>query len=365
MNKYLQLRYSLYERTTTGYQWTWRAVDLKDTLLDDFRYRIHMPDDAKDILPSHLFGGVLKFSQVKEASAEEHIVFYRFFNGGSDGGRSRVTMLAAWTTKEALNSITITHDILAVFRNDTFVALSEKSKTIGIEQPYSLISNEPIPTAAGLRSTSLEEFLNGLNDENHDYLLTIRNDKHQLTKTPSAFLRFKESEEARIKQEDENRKAEKRKREDDEAWLKAAEKKKQNEEERNNKIEQDRLAKEQDSQKKIYRKARLWKNTKTISAIIICAVVSILAFKSISDLLDKPKLPDVENITLFIEIKDKFMMLSDGDKAKLLHKLQAEYINEKKLSPNPSRPSNRDRQFHRSRTEGFKGSDTDALELER
>lgn len=356
MNNYLQLRYALYERTTTGYQWTWRAGDLKDALLDDFKYRIQMPDDAKDILPSHLVGGLLKFSQVKGASAEDHIVFFRFFNGGSDEGRSRVTMLAAWTTKSSLDSLTSTNGILDVLRNATFEDVSQKAKAIGIEQPYSLIANESISTTAGESSISFERFLQGIHDEDNDYLLTIRNEQHQLIKTPSALVKFRESEVARSKQEEDKRNAQKRKKEDEVAFLVALEKKKQAKEEENLiKLERDKLAMEKASRKRRSRIEILQKFIRILSLMVIFATVGVYAFSYLSR---KPR--EFDDPSLVEEIEDRFRDLSADDQAKVLGRLHSFSRSENEQSLSPPRPLNRSIDPQRPRNRGSKDFNTES-----
>jgi hypothetical protein len=213
------LQYALYERTRNGYQWNWHAADLKESLLDDFLYRIQIPDDANTIRPIDLRGGILKFSQAYGSKVDEHVVLYRFFNGGSDEkGRSRTTMLTAWTspTKFPAPPIPEANGVLKFFQNPMFKNVAEKAWTIGIEQPYSLIGDEPLPPISETPSPALAEFLNGLNDENHDYSLTIQNDNHLVQRTPSAAFKYKEAEATKRKWEDEQRKADQSRREAEE-----------------------------------------------------------------------------------------------------------------------------------------------------
>jgi|688.fasta_scaffold185277_2 hypothetical protein len=193
------IRYSLYERTRTGYQWTWHADELKDTLLDDFRYRIHFPDSGKDILSDHLVGGALKFSHVQAGAAQEHVVLFRFFDGGSDEGRGRVTMLTAWTTVDQFPSVSAEHGILEILKNRTFEEISKKSRKIGIEQPYSLFSNEPFPGKSNDASLAVREFVCGFNDHENDYLLTINNEVHCLKKIQSEAVKVRDAEIAQKK----------------------------------------------------------------------------------------------------------------------------------------------------------------------
>jgi len=180
------LRYALYERKSPGgYQWTWRFEDLKDTLLDDFYYRIQMPDNANTIQPTHLRGGIEKFSQVQGSKLDVHLVFYRFYDGGSDEGRSRVTMLTAWANADQLPALSTANEVLELFRNPIFEDILKKSQTIGIEQPYSLTSNEPFPAKEVVPSADLAEFPRGLTDASNDYSLMIHDDNQTVQKYPS------------------------------------------------------------------------------------------------------------------------------------------------------------------------------------
>ncbi len=185
--------------------------ELKESLLDDFRYRIEMPDNAHEIRSEHLRGGILKFAQVRGSDVDEHVVIYRFFNGGSDEGRSRVTMLSAWTTCDQFPSAAEAYGVLEILVNQTFESISQQARTIGIERPYSLIANELLPSKVNLPSKALADFLCGLADEDHDYSLTIYNDIHALKKTPSAFYIYKSNEAARKNREEDLRRAEQQK----------------------------------------------------------------------------------------------------------------------------------------------------------
>lgn len=197
------LRYALYERLPPkGYQWTWRAEGLKDSLLDDFIYRIVMPDNASTIQPDHLRGGIIKFSEVKETKLEVHLVFYRFYDGGSDEGRSRVTILAAWAEVNNFSVYSSSKGFLEILRNQMFERISKNARTIGIEQPYSLFSKEQIPVTDVQSSSALSEFLVGLTDDDYDYSLTVLDGFQTLKKTHSEAFKLKEAE--RVKQQTEN-----------------------------------------------------------------------------------------------------------------------------------------------------------------
>ena len=198
------LRYALYERKPPhGYQWTWRYEDLKDTLLDDFVYRIRMPDNANTIQPTHLRGGIEKFSQVQGSKLDVHLVFYRFYDGGNDEGRSRVTMLTAWAKADQFPALLTAYGVLELFRNQMFENILKKAWAIGIEQPYSLTSNEQFPATGVAPSAGLAEFLCGLTDQSNDYSLTIHDDNQKVQKKPSAA--FKKLEENRLKEEEQRK----------------------------------------------------------------------------------------------------------------------------------------------------------------
>ena len=270
----MRIRYALYERTPNGYQWTWRAEELKDSLLDDFYFRIRMLDDASSIGPEHLCGGILKFAQMNGSKLDEHVVLYRFYNGGSDGGgRSRVTMLAAWTTTDQFPAPSGANGVLGLFRNRTFDLVSDKARTIGIEQPYSLFSNEPFPSPVAKSSVALTEFLHGLTDDDHDYLLMIKNDDHELQKTRSAAFKYREDKTAERVREDEQRKAYQMKQEANMANEGKREAAEEAHSAEKMKQERDRLDKEKRLQKQKNRMINIMKfAVSTVTILILVAI---------------------------------------------------------------------------------------------
>lgn len=216
----MHIQYALYERIPkAGFQWTWRADGLTNSLLGDFQYRIKMPTDADTIFPDHLRGGILKFAHGHGSMVDEHVVLYRFYNGGSDEGRSRVTMLTAWIAIDQLSAPSEANGLVELFHNSTFKHVSNRARTVGIERPYSLIGNEPLPTAINPASAELAEFLRGIADQDFDYSLTIDNDTHVVQKTPSvAFTRREEAEVAKRQLEDEQRQADQMKQLPEPKW---------------------------------------------------------------------------------------------------------------------------------------------------
>ncbi|MBX3452826.1 MAG: hypothetical protein KF777_25035 [Planctomycetaceae bacterium] len=191
----MHIQYALYERMPKGgFQWTWHAEGLRNSLLGDFQYRIQMPTDPDRIHPDQLCGGILKFAHGQAAKIDEHVVVYRFYNGGSDEGRSLMTMLTAWIPVDQLSTSSEAQGILALFDCPIFKYVSEKARTVGIERPYSLIENVPLPAATEPASAELAEFLDGLSDEDYDYSLTIHNGTHAVQKTPSVVFKLREAE---------------------------------------------------------------------------------------------------------------------------------------------------------------------------
>ena len=188
------LRYALYERKPPqGYQWTWRAGDLNDSLLDDFVYRISIPNNASQISPDELRGGIIKFSQTNGPRVDVHLVFYRFYDGGSDEGRSRVTILAAWAEPDQIPAYSTEKGLLKIFCNQMFEHISKNARTIGIEPPYRLIVKENLAETNADPSAALAEFLGGLNEEDFDYSFKIENGLQTIEKTESETFRFKQA----------------------------------------------------------------------------------------------------------------------------------------------------------------------------
>jgi len=332
MTDRFQLYYALYERTSNGYQWTWHANNLNDSLLDDFRYRIQMPDDASSIRPEDLWGGILKFAHVQGSKLDEHVVLYRFFNGGSDEGRSRVTMLAAWTTKDQFPAPSAATGVLGLLRNRTFEDVSHKAWRIGIERPYSLISNEPLPANVDACSVALRELLCGLTDEDHDYSLTIQNDNHVLTKTLSAALEHREAEAAKRNMEAEERKAEQEKREAEEAKFRADEMRREAEQAaifaKSPQQQRVRLEKK----KRLQRRKITMPTIRRFLAILVGCVVLVMAtfFWQAYSLWNSPEVfsPAAQ------EVVDRFGKLTRDDQTRVFNELER-IMNERKQIPSP------------------------------
>jgi hypothetical protein len=197
----MNLRYALYERTQSGYCWTWRAPGLPDALLDDFRYRITVPTDSNSIDAEQLRGGICTFDRVVGAVVEEHVVLYRFFDGGSDAGRpNRVVMLTAWTTPKQVAGMPGRYGVVALLRSRVFEYVSINARTVGINHPPfcdSLAADEECPKGGTGRmpAAALMEFIDqGLVDKDNNWHLGIRGDEHSLQRRPSADFERKEKE---------------------------------------------------------------------------------------------------------------------------------------------------------------------------
>jgi hypothetical protein len=222
----MQLRYALYERTQAGYGWTWRAESLSDALLDDFRYRIAVPDDSNSIRPEQLRGGICRFDGVMDGAVQEHVVLYRFFDGGSDAGRpNRVVMLTAWIMPDQVVKLPSRYGVTAILRNQVFEYVSNNARAVGITPPPfcpTLSASEEIPASATRRmpASALMEFMDsGLVDPDNNYYVTIRDNEYSLQRKPSASFGRKEkerqayenqrlaAERARVEQEATSRKA--------------------------------------------------------------------------------------------------------------------------------------------------------------
>jgi hypothetical protein len=195
----MQLRYALYERTPSGYGWTWRATGLSDKLLDDFIYRIELPTDSNSIRSDQVCGGICKVARVVDGSTQEHVILYRFFDGGSDAGRpNRNVMLTAWTTPTEITLTAGRYGITNVLRGKAFEYVAGTSQQVGIAQPPflgSLIMDDDCVSAGspGMPSTSIMEFVDkGCSDEDNDYYLTIKDGDHAVRKKPSAVFHHKE-----------------------------------------------------------------------------------------------------------------------------------------------------------------------------
>lgn len=195
----MHLQYALYERAERGYCWTWRSADLSEGLLDDFRYRIDLPSDANSILPDHLRGGICKFARNIGGVVQEHVVLYRFFDGGSDAGRpNRIVMLSAWASPSQIASMPMPYAIAAVFRNRMFDYVSTHSREVHIAEPpfvNSLTAEEEWDSTKIPRmpSTSLSTFIDeALKDVDNDYVLTIKDNDYSLRKKPSVVLDSKQ-----------------------------------------------------------------------------------------------------------------------------------------------------------------------------
>lgn len=312
MSDCLQLHYALYERMPNGYQWTWRAEDLKDSLLDDFRYRIRMPDDANTVGTEHLHGGILKFAQVHGSKVDEHVVLYRFYNAGSDEGRSRVTMLTAWARTDQVPVSPAADGILEFFRTPMFEDVSDQARTIGIEQPLFLIRDEPLPAAGDAPSAALAEFLRGLTDEDHDYSLTIQNDNHAVQKTPSAAFKFREAEAVKRKREDEQRRADQIKQE---TQRQADKKKREDEEAEKQKHERNRVEKEKREQARKNRIRHILKSTMILIGVVLSVFVGVvlLVHGPWSGSWNSPRLSPAAQ-----QVVDHFMKLSPDDQRQVL-----------------------------------------------
>jgi len=197
----MELRYALYERTHSGYCWTWRAAGLLDALLDDFRYRVAVPNDSNAINAENLRGGICKFDRIVDSLVEEHVVLYRFFDGGTDAGRpNRVVMLTAWTTPRQVTEMPGRYGVAAVFRNAVFEYVSSNARTVGIDQPPfcdSLTAEEECSRGGPRRmpSAALMEFIDeGLPDKDSTCYLTIADNEYSLQRKPSAACERREKE---------------------------------------------------------------------------------------------------------------------------------------------------------------------------
>jgi len=198
----MRLQYALYERAEAGYRWTWRAPELSDALLDDFVYRIELPTDANSIRPDDFRGGICKFGRPVGTGLQEHAIFYRFFDGGSDAGRpNRVVMLAAWTTPAAISAVPNPYGIMAIFRNKMFEYVSEHSRTVGIPAPHfwdSLTAGDelPPPQSQSIPPAVFVDLIEGLADEDNDSYLRIMDNEFTLMKKPSVAFGHKKKERA-------------------------------------------------------------------------------------------------------------------------------------------------------------------------
>lgn len=191
----MQLQYALYERAERGYCWTWRSTDLSESLLDDFRYRIDLPSDANSILPDHLRGGICKFARIVAGMVQEHVVLYRFFDGGSDAGRpNRLVMLSAWATPRQIAAMPMPYAIVAVLRNKMFDYVSGHSREVHIAEPpfwNSLTAEDEWDSTRihGMPSAALSTLIDeALEDADNDYILAIKDDVHSLQKKPSVVF---------------------------------------------------------------------------------------------------------------------------------------------------------------------------------
>ena len=321
MSDQLQLRYALFERMPNGYQWTWYAEGLKKSLLYDFFYRIQMPDDASTNLPEHIQGGILKFAHVHESKVDEHVVLYRFYNGGRDErGRPRVTMLTAWATTDQLPAPQAANGILELFRSPMFKSILDKAKTIGIERPYSLIVDEPLPATLVSPSVPLADFLRGSADENHHYSFTIQKDNLVLEKKSSAAFKYREAEAANRKREDEQHNKDQMKREAEEKKRLADERKRKADEQ---KREQARLAKE---------KRRQGRKGWMILIVTLIAIPSsiVIVYVKWDGSWNPPVLsPAAQNVV------DRFKKLPLQDQQHVLVKLQS-IVDERTQGPSPT-----------------------------
>lgn len=197
----MQLRYALYERTPSGYCWTWRAAGLSDVMLDDFLYRIAIPNDSNSIASDNLRGGICKFGRRVGAGVEQHVVLYRFFDGGNDAGRpNRVVMLTAWTTPIQVTGFQERYELSSIFRNDVFEYVSGNARAGGIAPPpfcESLATDEEVRAGGTKRvpSAVLMEFLDeGIPDEGADCHLTLRDNDYAWHKKPSAVCERRQNE---------------------------------------------------------------------------------------------------------------------------------------------------------------------------
>lgn len=197
----MQLRYALYERTQAGYGWTWRAVGLSDALLDDFRYRITVPDDSNSIRPEQLRGGLCKFDRSMGDDMQEHVVLYRFFDGGTDEGRpNRVVMLTAWTTPDQIAESPNRYGLAGLLRNRVFEYVSNNARAVGIAPPpfgESLAADAEFSDSSARRvpSVTLMGFIdNEIKDTDNVYYVTIRDDEYSVQRKPSLAFERKEQE---------------------------------------------------------------------------------------------------------------------------------------------------------------------------
>jgi len=195
----MRLQYALYERAERGYCWTWRSSELSEGLLDDFRYRIELPSDANAIRPDELRGGICKFARIVNSMLQEHVVLYRFFDGGSDAGRpNRVVMLSAWASPSQIASMSMPYAIASVLQNKMFDYVSGHSREVNIAEPAfvsSLTAEEEwaVTGISRMPPIAMAKFIDeALGDADNDYVLTIRDDKQALQKKPSVVFERKQ-----------------------------------------------------------------------------------------------------------------------------------------------------------------------------
>ena len=188
----MQVQYALYERNASGYCWTWRATGLPESLLNDFRYRVVLPNDSNLIATENLRGGICKFDRIVDSRVEEHVVFYRFFDGGTDAGRpNRVVMLTAWTSPEQVSQMRRLYSVASILRNTVFEYVAVNSRTVGIQPPpfcVALTTDEESPADVSRRvpSAALVEFCECLADKDSNCELRILDDQYAFQKKPSA-----------------------------------------------------------------------------------------------------------------------------------------------------------------------------------
>lgn len=188
----MQLQYALYERTPGGYRWTWRAVALGDTLLNEFLFRIDLPTDSNAIRADQLRGGICKFVRRVDDTGQQHVVLYRFFDGGSDAGRPhRVVMLTAWTTPGEIAYALTRCNVTTFLRGQVFEYVAGRSQKVGIEQPAfldSLVTEEDCDSnrPLGTPLASVTDFVyQGCPDEENDYYLVINDSEAVLSRKRS------------------------------------------------------------------------------------------------------------------------------------------------------------------------------------